>query len=168
MMKIILTLMIINSMMMLLCKTPLSMGLILLLQTTLISLNSGILSVTFFFSYILFMILLGGMLVLFIYISSLTPNLKFKFNKKIFMLMFMMLIIMTLMMYFYFNLNLEFNMMNYTNILMNQNHLLKISLKKMFNYPNNLMMILMINYLLITLFIVVKIININKGPLRKM
>nr|YP_010547163.1 NADH dehydrogenase subunit 6 [Orientabia sinica]UYK52050.1 NADH dehydrogenase subunit 6 [Orientabia sinica] len=163
--KIILILMMMNSMMLMFCKTPLPMGLILLLQTTLISLNSGISSFTFFFSYILFMILLGGMLVLFIYISSLTPNMKFKFNKKIFIFMFMMLIMMILMM-FYFNINLNFNMMNY-NLMMEQNYLLKLSLKKMFNYPNNLIMLLMINYLLITLFIVVKIININKGPLRK-
>nr|YP_010547189.1 NADH dehydrogenase subunit 6 [Abia niui]UYK52089.1 NADH dehydrogenase subunit 6 [Abia niui] len=163
--KIMLTLMIMNSLMLLFYKTPLPMGLTLLLQTILISMNSGISSFTFFFSYILFMILLGGMLVLFIYISSLTPNMKFKFNKKIFYIFLIMSLVITLIM-MYFNFNLYFNMMNY-NLLMNQNYLLKLSLKKMFDYPNNMVMLLMINYLLITLFIVVKIININKGPLRK-
>nr|UXW64274.1 NADH dehydrogenase subunit 6 [Abia sp.] len=163
--KIMLTLMIMNSLMLLFYKTPLPMGLTLLLQTILISMNSGISSFTFFFSYILFMILLGGMLVLFIYISSLTPNMKFKFNKKIFYILLISSIIMMLIM-LYFNFNLNLNMMNY-NLFMSQNYSLKLSLKKMFDFPNNMIMLLMINYLLITLFIIVKIININKGPLRK-
>nr|UYK52154.1 NADH dehydrogenase subunit 6 [Zaraea sp. CSCS-Hym-MC0131] len=166
MMKFILIMMIMNSLMLLLCKTPLPMGLILLLQTLLIAVYSGISSYTFFFSYILFMILLGGMLVLFIYISSLTPNMKFKFNKSILIFSLLILIILMILMSYY-NFNNNINVMD-INLPQENNHLLKMSLKKMFDCPDNKIMFILINYLLMTLFISVKIINIKKGPLRKM
>nr|UYK52141.1 NADH dehydrogenase subunit 6 [Asicimbex sp. CSCS-Hym-MC0132] len=162
--KMLMFMLMINSMIFILCKTPLSMGLILLIQTTLISLNSGLLTMTFWYSYILFMIMLGGMLILFIYITSLTSNLKFKFNKKFFIIMLLILSMIYLL-----NLNFKFNIynLNFMNLEMETNYYFKLSLKKMFYLPNYKILLIMINYLLLTLFIVVKIININKGPLRK-
>lgn len=41
-----------------------------------------------------------------------------------------------------------------------------LSLNKLYNYPTNLLTILLINYLLITLIAVVKITKLFKGPLR--
>lgn len=41
-----------------------------------------------------------------------------------------------------------------------------LSLNKLYNFPTNFVTILLINYLLITLIVVVKITNIQKGPLR--
>nr|QSZ78273.1 NADH dehydrogenase subunit 6 [Leptocimbex clavicornis] len=169
-MTILLFILLLNSLNFLFCKTPLSMGMMLLIQTILISMNSGILNHSFWFSYILFMIMLGGMLVLFIYITSLTSNLKFKFNKKIIFMNILYFIIIIFFLFFnykhfYWNLNnWSFNMMENFEM----NHLLKISLKKMFYYPNYKILIIMINYMLLTLLIVVKIIKINKGPIRKM
>nr|QSZ78299.1 NADH dehydrogenase subunit 6 [Leptocimbex yanniae] len=157
----------INGLNFIFCKTPLSMGLLLLVQTVLISVNSGILSTSFWFSYILFMIMIGSMLVLFIYISSLTSNLKFKLNKKKF---FFNLIMILFLFYFFKQLN-SYWTMNYMNFNFidnwENNQFIKISLKKMFSYPNYKILMIMINYMLLTLFIVVKIIKINKGPLRK-
>nr|YP_010547215.1 NADH dehydrogenase subunit 6 [Abia mengmeng]UYK52128.1 NADH dehydrogenase subunit 6 [Abia mengmeng] len=167
MMKNILILIVMNSLMLLFCKTPLHMGLILLLQTTLISLSSELSTFNFFYLYILFMILIGSMMVLFIYISSLTPNMKFKINKMMLMTM-LMLMIVTMIMLLYFNFKPNFDSLNYDNfMIMNKNFTLKLSLKKMFDYPSNLMLLMLINFLLITLFISVKIINIKNGPLRK-
>nr|YP_010528172.1 NADH dehydrogenase subunit 6 [Pseudoclavellaria amerinae]UXW64326.1 NADH dehydrogenase subunit 6 [Pseudoclavellaria amerinae] len=163
----LLLLLFLNSINFLMCKTPMSMGLMLLIQTNLIALNSGISSFNFWFSYIMFMIMLGGMLVMFIYVTSLTSNLKFKFNKKnILINIFLTMITMYMMNYLDFNWNLNNLNFNYMNLEMN--YMLKYSLKKMLYYPNYKIMIIMINYLLLTLFIVVKIIKINKGPLRKM
>nr|UYK52102.1 NADH dehydrogenase subunit 6 [Leptocimbex sp. CSCS-Hym-MC0166] len=166
-MTLLLSLMLLNSLNFLFCKTPLSMGLMLLIQTILISMNSGIMSPNFWFSYILFMIMIGGMLVLFIYITSLTSNLKFKLNKKIFLLNFLYLL---MLMYFlnYLNFYWNLNTMNF-NYIENweNNQTIKTSLKKMFSYPNYKILMIMVNYMLLTLFIVVKIVKINKGPLRK-
>lgn len=41
-----------------------------------------------------------------------------------------------------------------------------LSLNKLYNFPTNFITILLINYLLITLIVVVKITKIFKGPLR--
>lgn len=48
-------------------------------------------------------------------------------------------------------------------LLMNENHL---SLSKIYDSPNNFIIILIINYLLLTLIIIVKITNLFQGPLR--
>nr|UFK62165.1 NADH dehydrogenase subunit 6 [Habroscelimorpha dorsalis dorsalis]UFK62178.1 NADH dehydrogenase subunit 6 [Habroscelimorpha dorsalis media] len=152
---------------------PMSMGLILLIQTILISMMSGLMSYTFWFSYIVFLVMLGGMLVLFIYMTSLASNEMFQFSSK--MMMFMLIMTMTLMtlmimlpdnqmlMSLIKNSNSS-EMINSMNFLINEN---LITLNKIYNSPNNMITILLINYLLITLIAVVKITSINIGPLRQ-
>nr|QQH14399.1 NADH dehydrogenase subunit 6 [Metallus mai] len=168
--KLLILLLMTSSMMFFFMETPLSMGFILMIQTILTVLISGMLSFNFWYPYILFMIMIGGMLILFIYISSLSSNLKFNFiNKKkiILMVMLLMLILMIISkMKFYLMFNNE--LINIMNMEMENNLFLKMSMNKLYNKPTNWMMIMMINYLLLTLLIVVKIININMGPLRKL
>lgn len=50
------------------------MGLTLIIQTALAAVIAGIISRTFWFSYLLVLIFLGGILILFIYVSTLAPN----------------------------------------------------------------------------------------------
>ena len=57
---------------------PLAIGLGLLFQTILICCTTGLSNISFWFSYILFLIFLGGILVLFIYVTSLASNEIFK------------------------------------------------------------------------------------------
>nr|QLY89951.1 NADH dehydrogenase subunit 6 [Nanna fasciata] len=152
-------------------KHPLAMGLTLLIQTTLVCMSSGLMTKSFWFSYILFLVFLGGMLVLFIYVTSLASNEMFSLSIKlsfisitIFMMMMFMLIFIdknNLMNYS----NTEIQLISNTNSYMMENYL---SLNKLYNYPNNLLTILLMNYLLITLIAVVKITNLFKGPLRPM
>lgn len=59
--------------------------------------------------------------------------------------------------------NIEINEFSNINSYIIENSL---SLNKLYNYPTNLLTILLINYLLITLIAVVKITNLFKGPLR--
>nr|YP_009937137.1 NADH dehydrogenase subunit 6 [Subclytia rotundiventris]QNT26373.1 NADH dehydrogenase subunit 6 [Subclytia rotundiventris] len=152
-------------------KHPLAMGLTLLIQTMLISITTGLMTKTFWFSYILFLVFLGGMLVLFIYVTSLASNELFSLSIKlmfismlIFLLMMMMMIILDknlLMQY----MNLEMKNINNMDSFISENTL---SLNKLYNYSTNLMTILLMNYLLITLIAVVKITKLFKGPLRPM
>nr|YP_010172176.1 NADH dehydrogenase subunit 6 [Sinopoppia nigroflagella]QSF20074.2 NADH dehydrogenase subunit 6 [Sinopoppia nigroflagella] len=168
MMKMILTLLMFNSNLFHLMKTPLSMGLILLTQTILISLFSGMLTINFWYSYTLFIIMLGGMLILFIYTSSLSPNQKFNFNKKFFLVNTLFMSLIILIVYkLKFNISMNNEIINSMNLEIEQNFLMKMSLNKLYNNPTKQIMILLINYLLVTLFIIVKIVNINMGPLRK-
>jgi len=53
---------------------PLAMGLTLIFQTALAATMTSILAGTFWFSYLLVLIFLGGMLILFVYVSALAPN----------------------------------------------------------------------------------------------
>nr|YP_009231565.1 NADH dehydrogenase subunit 6 [Dixella aestivalis]ALZ48586.1 NADH dehydrogenase subunit 6 [Dixella aestivalis] len=153
-------------------KHPLAMGMMLLIQTLLICLITGMMSNTFWFSYVLFLTFLGGMLVLFIYVTSLASNEMFSLSMKITMMFFFILMItafMTLIMdksliYSYFNNN-EMNSITQKTSFIQEN---SIILNKLYNYPTNLINLLMMNYLFLTLIAVVKITNIFYGPLRQM
>nr|QRV62486.1 NADH dehydrogenase subunit 6 [Hydroporus marginatus] len=151
---------------------PMSMGLILMIQTILIMLITGLYSYSFWFSYILFLIMIGGMLILFMYMTSLASNEKFKISKNmiISMMMMMMLILMILfyndsMLSEFINKNSNFiESLNNIMLMKNENN---FSLYMLYNNPNFLINILMINYLLITLIAVIKITKSNTGPLRQ-
>nr|QNE85787.1 NADH dehydrogenase subunit 6 [Musca autumnalis] len=152
-------------------KHPLAMGLTLLIQTILVSMISGLMTKTFWFSYILFLVFLGGMLVLFIYVTSLASNEMFTFSTKLLISSISIFMIMIISLYFIDKsillqyTNLEIQSISNLNSYMMENSL---SLNKLYNYPTNLLTILLMNYLLITLIAVVKITNLFKGPLRPM
>ena len=55
-------------------SNPLSMGLFLLVQTISVCVLTGLSSLTFWFSYVLFLVFFGGVIILFIYVASLAPN----------------------------------------------------------------------------------------------
>nr|YP_010722712.1 NADH dehydrogenase subunit 6 [Luehdorfia puziloi]WDW20230.1 NADH dehydrogenase subunit 6 [Luehdorfia puziloi] len=171
--KILISFMIIFfSMYMYFLNHPLSMGLMILIQTMLTCLLSGIMINTYWFSYILFIVFLGGLLVLFIYMSSIASNELFNinfFNKMIIMLFFLMSFMMMFMfmhnlnwLNFFFNLEMN-NMYNLFIFFNNEN---KINLSKLYNSQTYMLMMMLIIYLFITLVAVVKITNIFFGPLR--
>nr|YP_009499403.1 NADH dehydrogenase subunit 6 [Ganisa cyanogrisea]AWT58434.1 NADH dehydrogenase subunit 6 [Ganisa cyanogrisea] len=171
--KTFMSLMMINiTLIMYFINHPLLMGLMILLQTLLTCLMSGMLIKSYWFSYILFLTFLGGLLVLFIYVSSIASNELFNspLNMKM-TFFFFTLINLLIIIKFQNNLNwLNFsinsemiNFMNLDTILNNEN---KINLNKLYNNQTNTLMMLMVIYLFITLIAVVKITNIMYGPLR--
>nr|YP_010932194.1 NADH dehydrogenase subunit 6 [Euhampsonia splendida]WKR35967.1 NADH dehydrogenase subunit 6 [Euhampsonia splendida] len=173
MMKMILSLMmILISINMFFLNNPLSMGLMILLQTLLTCLLSGMMIKTYWFSYILFLTFLGGLLVLFIYVSSIASNELFNIslNMKILFMLFILIILFFSTMYmnnllwmnFYNNSDMN-NFFNIYNIFNVEN---KINLNKLYNNQTFLMMMMMVIYLFITLIAVVKITNIFYGPIR--
>nr|YP_009502701.1 NADH dehydrogenase subunit 6 [Culex gelidus]ARB02572.1 NADH dehydrogenase subunit 6 [Culex gelidus] len=153
-------------------KHPLAMGLMLLIQTFLTCLMTGIYSKTFWFSYVLFLIFMGGMLVLFIYVTSLSSNEMFSMSFKLTFISIMMIFLFILISYFFDNSLMENFIKNNDSIqLFNKNNLFYenfLSLNKMYNFPTNLITLLLINYLFLTLLVTVKITKKNYGPLRPM
>nr|YP_009630815.1 NADH dehydrogenase subunit 6 [Notocrypta curvifascia]QBS14476.1 NADH dehydrogenase subunit 6 [Notocrypta curvifascia] len=164
--------MIFISLFMLFLKHPLSMGLMILIQTLIICLISGLIIHTYWFSYILFLTFLGGLLVLFIYISSIASNELFSnslFPKFIFGSGFLIILYISILfknnlkwmnLFNYYEMN---NFFNYFLFFNNEN---KINLSKLYNSHNYFLMTMLIIYLFITLVAVVKITNIFYGPLR--
>nr|ADE09614.1 NADH dehydrogenase subunit 6 [Bactrocera dorsalis] len=151
---------------------PLAMGLMLLIQTLQICLITGLMAKSFWFSYVLFLIFLGGMLVLFIYVTSLASNEMFSLSMKLTTICMMIMLTTTLIAAFLdkmstssFIQNLEMQPLYNFNLTISENSL---SLHKLYNYPTNLITILLMNYLLITLIAVVKITKLFYGPLRQM
>nr|YP_010046631.1 NADH dehydrogenase subunit 6 [Culex sitiens]QPJ78549.1 NADH dehydrogenase subunit 6 [Culex sitiens] len=153
-------------------KHPLAMGLMLLIQTFLTCLMTGIYSKTFWFSYVLFLIFMGGMLVLFIYVTSLSSNEMFSMSFKLTFISIMMIFLFIIISYFFDNTLMENFIKNNESIqLFNNNNLFYenfLSLNKMYNFPTNLITLLLINYLFLTLLVTVKITKKNYGPLRPM
>nr|YP_010999068.1 NADH dehydrogenase subunit 6 [Eupolyphaga nigrinotum]WPM91826.1 NADH dehydrogenase subunit 6 [Eupolyphaga nigrinotum] len=154
---------IVLSMMFMQTKHPLAMGSILLIQTTIMCIISGLMMQTFWFSYVLFLIFLGGMLVLFIYVTSLASNEMFNMSMKMITMMTVMIIPLTML-----TINLPQNNIDLmSQILMSENEITTL-LTKLYNKPNNMITILLASYLFLSLIVVAKITNISKGPLRSM
>nr|QVL28784.1 NADH dehydrogenase subunit 6 [Eristalis himalayensis] len=151
---------------------PLSMGLMLLIQTIMVCCITGLMTKSFWFSYILFLIFIGGMLVLFIYMTSLASNEMFALSMKMTLISIISLFIMLIMIFFMDKMLLSFNSMNTEmNSITNLNSYISensLNLIKLYNYPSNMITILLINYLLITMIASIKITKLFYGPIRSM
>nr|AXS66558.1 NADH dehydrogenase subunit 6 [Latridiidae sp. 1 KM-2017] len=156
------------SMLLIMLKHPLSMGLNLLTQTILISMMLGLMNINFWYSYILMLIMVGGMLILFIYMTSVASNEKFKYNNKVLIMMISILLISMILLINidYMNLNIKNYTMDFSNYPNLSNFYM--SMTKFYNYPSNMLFILIFIHLLISLIAVVKISKTNQGPLRQM
>ncbi|YP_010449135.1 NADH dehydrogenase subunit 6 (mitochondrion) [Pectinophora gossypiella] len=151
---------------------PLSMGIMILTQTLLTCIILGMLIKTYCFSYILFLTFLGGLLVLFIYVSSIASNELFimTFKMKMFILLITMMNILLSILLMnnlnWMNLSISSEMEKFFNYYFFFNNENKINLNKLYNNQTFFTMMMMIIYLFITLVAVVKITNIFYGPLR--
>nr|YP_009368842.1 NADH dehydrogenase subunit 6 [Phaneroptera nigroantennata]ARN59043.1 NADH dehydrogenase subunit 6 [Phaneroptera nigroantennata] len=150
---------------------PLAMTLTIILQTLSICLTISTFTYSSLFAYILFLVFLGGMLVLFIYITSLAANEMFTpFIKYVLTLITLFLIM--LMLNFLFdslmtsNLITNMDMLKFNNLDTSTNEPIYL-LTKLYNTPTKVMTMLLVIYLFLTLIAVVKITNIFLGPLRQ-
>nr|QXG82682.1 NADH dehydrogenase subunit 6 [Alleculinae sp. BMNH 1042437] len=149
------------TLMFMMMKHPLSMGLMLLMQTITVSLISGNMTQNFWFSYILFLIMIGGMLILFMYMTSIASNEKFKMNMKIMIIVTTMTPLMMIM-------PLSKNMK--TNELTESWKMPEFMtmLTKFINLPMMTMIMFMMIYLFLALIATVKITEFKKGSIRQM
>nr|APX40704.1 NADH dehydrogenase subunit 6 [Pachybrachis suffrianii] len=157
--------MISNAILFSMMKHPLSMGLILLVQTIFTSMLTGFMAYSFWFSYIMFLIMVGGMLILFMYMTSIASNEKFKFSWKV------MFILLTLMMLMVSSLFIDSNILGVNSkpitSLETMEFYQPFFLNSYINYPHSIIYFMMVIYLLITLIAVVKITTKVKGSLRQ-
>nr|YP_010535108.1 NADH dehydrogenase subunit 6 [Aelia sibirica]UYA97075.1 NADH dehydrogenase subunit 6 [Aelia sibirica] len=133
---------------------PLSMGLILIMQTMIVSTIMGYMLTSFLFSYIVMIIMLSGALVLFIYMASVASNEKFQASIKMMMSSLMILSFIYLMM----NSTLMLKETTMNNEI--------IALTKIFNMITSKLTLIMIIYLFMTMIVVSNVAKTNQGPLR--
>lgn len=146
-------------------QNPLSIGLTLLIQTLVISLAAGRFSFSYWFSYILFIIFIGGILVLFIYVASLAANEYFIFSISRFVLGLRIRILLFLILFIRDPLVIS----SYSSLPISSFIELSSSqkiIRWIYRIPLIRLTLFVIIYLLLALIVVVKIVNLYKGPLR--
>uniref|UniRef100_UPI0030038CAE NADH dehydrogenase subunit 6 n=1 Tax=Gnathophyllum americanum TaxID=390955 RepID=UPI0030038CAE len=150
---------------------PLAMALLIILQTVLICVLTTITSHSPWFSYILFLIFLGAVLVVFSYIAALASNEKFKLSVKMYMLSLIGLLLSSplIILLSPLNSNLKLSQIppSFNKFLNLNTHHLPTTLEKMYNTSFTPTTMFIIIYLLITLVIVVNMAPTSAGPLRK-
>lgn len=154
-MNIMISIIIIISLILITLCHPLSLGLILIIQTVIIAITVGYIIISFLFAYIITIIILRGALVLFIYIARIARNEKFNVS---FIMLFMRLFIIILTIRFIYLYNNELTEYNFSYE--------QIRLIKIFNSKTSGITLIIIIYLLITIIAVSNIARVKEGPLR--
>nr|YP_009485666.1 NADH dehydrogenase subunit 6 [Cyclopelta parva]AVZ00802.1 NADH dehydrogenase subunit 6 [Cyclopelta parva] len=139
-------------------KHPLSMGLILICQTLIIAMLTGMTLSYFLYSYIITIVMLSGALVLFIYMASIASNEKFQTP------ILLMILFITITMIIYNLLPNNEEMIPYQ--MSNNMNNMTMPLIKLYSTMSAYITIMMIFYLLITMIVVSNIAPTTGGPLR--
>nr|ATD52996.1 NADH dehydrogenase subunit 6 [Cicadula sp. EMHAU-2015-Zz052713] len=144
------------SSMMFTLKTPMSMGMLLMTQTILSTiLLSKIMSCSWM-PMIIFLMMIGGLLILFMYMSSIASNEKFSFNIY-YMILILIIITPVEEMFMETNINEK---------LINLNPSESITLMKIYNKKTFIITLLLFLYLFLAMITVTFIVKMHKGPLR--
>nr|YP_010363509.1 NADH dehydrogenase subunit 6 [Atkinsoniella thaloidea]UNZ12610.1 NADH dehydrogenase subunit 6 [Atkinsoniella thaloidea] len=136
---------------------PLSMGVILLIQTLLMTMLMNKMMYSSWFPMITFLMMVGGLLILFTYMSSIASNEKFKLKLNLSILLMILIMITEEMM----NENQINEMQNLLNLTEEY-----YSMIKLYNKKSMMLTIILVMYLLLTMIVVSKIVKHHEGPLR--
>nr|UGN61573.1 NADH dehydrogenase subunit 6 [Paracyba sp.] len=138
-------------------KNPMSMGVSLMIQTTLVIILMNSIMSNSWFAMITFMMMIGGLLIMFMYMSSIASNEKFKLKINLTMIFILMILIQEEMMLS--------NQLNENQELITTDNL-SFSLMKIYNKKSMAITIMLVLYLLLTMISVTKMVKHHKGPLR--
>nr|YP_009501980.1 NADH dehydrogenase subunit 6 [Russelliana solanicola]AWU49061.1 NADH dehydrogenase subunit 6 [Russelliana solanicola] len=139
---------------------PLPLGFALLTQTILICLTTRVMTSSSWVPLTLFLIMVGGLMVIFMYITSICSNKKFNYLSMLMPLWYFSLPLVYLL---WTTTIIQFEM----NDSMHTKDLFNMEFIKMFMSLNTTSSNFMFIYLLIMLIIMINLMTIKKGPLRK-
>nr|UVV36472.1 NADH dehydrogenase subunit 6 [Tettigometridae sp.] len=168
-MKMMMKLIILNSVMTPLLKHPMSLGTMLMMQMMLLMLFTTKMTSNSWYMYILFITIISGLMVMFMYMSSIASNEKFNMKKKtmkIYFVLTMIMILLPMLMMMKYDMNVIFcNLSEEKMFFMEYEQILSTS--KFFNlYKMNLTIMLL--FILILTMITISVISNNfEGPLKK-
>lgn len=148
---------------------PVILIILIIIYTILISLLISTWSYNFIYSIILFLIIIRGLLIIFLYFSRLISNEQNKISIKpiIFInLIINILIIIIILLKINFIIFIPYNSIE-NNSISNLNSNLYENILKIYFYPYTNLLIICLFYLLISLFSIIKISSIKSSPLRK-
>nr|YP_009467135.1 NADH dehydrogenase subunit 6 [Agramma hupehanum]ARB50128.1 NADH dehydrogenase subunit 6 [Agramma hupehanum] len=155
----ILCMFIMSSMTFMFLMNPLSMALMLVMQTLLISMISAVMISSFWYSYMLMLIMISGLLIMFMYMASIASNEKMNFSIKL--STFILMIPITMAMFKENLLKTKMFLMQYMSN--NQEWIMTKLFNSKFIIPSLFMIIMLFLMMVIISFLV----NISEGPMRK-
>nr|QQQ88617.1 NADH dehydrogenase subunit 6 [Hyalella nefrens] len=139
-------------------STPLGLGAAVVIFSFFVSLSMALVCYTSWFSLLLFMLFLSGMMIIFIYVCSLASN-----ETHFYSVTFIYLVLaFTFFMAFSYEVN---KLMGVSGMLVSSSDS-AILMCKVYSFSVYMFIMLLIIYLLITLIVVVKICVISEGPVR--
>nr|YP_010736868.1 NADH dehydrogenase subunit 6 [Macropsis ocellata]WEP24742.1 NADH dehydrogenase subunit 6 [Macropsis ocellata] len=139
-------------------KTPLSLGAVLMAQTILSTMLMNKMLLNSWFPMITFLMMIGGMMILFMYMSSIASNEKFKMNMNLTMIFVTMMIATEELM-----METQINEAQDMIYISNQE---SISMTKLYNKKSYIITLLLVLTLLLTMISISNIVMFHKGPLR--
>lgn len=148
---------------------PITLIIFLLFYTSSTCLIISLWKDNFIFSIIIFLIIIRGLLIIFLYFSSLISNEQFKFSTNFFSwtrLILNIIILSYLSPLFLSTLTSSFYHLE-SKILSTINQPSFYNITKIYLYPYNNITIICILFLLISLFLIIKICSIKSSSLRK-
>nr|UOU85029.1 NADH dehydrogenase subunit 6 [Procloeon bifidum] len=146
---------------------PISMGVMLILHTFVVGVVTGLLADNFIYSYILFLVVLGGVLVLFIYMTSLVSNEVFTLT-WVDILMFISILFLSIIALIGLLTPASTGLM----IMENFNSLTGVltelkGMSKLYSDQSYLLTLFLVVYLLFVLLVCVSVVGNKSGALRK-
>nr|YP_009739803.1 NADH dehydrogenase subunit 6 [Stygobromus allegheniensis]QIC54428.1 NADH dehydrogenase subunit 6 [Stygobromus allegheniensis] len=143
---------------------PLGMTAMIILQALAIAINLYTYTQTSWFTYILIMTFLSGMMIIFAYISSIVPNETMTKMPFFFSASVMATSVIALLLLFSQTMTSDF--FNLPLVMTSLYDSATATIFKIFKTNTNTLAIILISYLLVVLIMVVKITAFNSGPLR--
>nr|ALY11326.1 NADH dehydrogenase subunit 6 [Tambocerus sp. PY-2015] len=137
-------------------KTPMSMGLLLMIQTIISTILMSKIMACSWMPMIIFLMMIGGLLILFMYMSSIASNEKFSFNIYYMMLIFIIITPVEEM----------FSETSINEKLINLNSSESVTLMKIYNKKTFIITLLLFLYLFLAMITITFIVEMHKGPLR--
>nr|YP_009400279.1 NADH dehydrogenase subunit 6 [Nurudea yanoniella]ARW70279.1 NADH dehydrogenase subunit 6 [Nurudea yanoniella]QBK84296.1 NADH dehydrogenase subunit 6 [Nurudea yanoniella] len=158
--KMIMWINLMMSMTLIILKSPLKSNLLILFQTIMLTMMINLINKTSWISFMIVILYIGGLMIIFLYISSIAFNeINMHFNYKN---IIKNLMIMSMFMYYMKPLMLMENF-KFNNLLFEDNFFMI----NMFNTPNNMMMYFIMMMLFTMLILIIWLLKFNKGPIRQ-
>nr|AHX97843.1 NADH dehydrogenase subunit 6 [Afrocampsis griseosetosus] len=151
---------------------PLILSLVLIIYTLILSIKLNYLNNSYWYSYVIYLIVIGGIMIMFLYLTSIANNEMFKVSLKIYLIYLIMLMVM-LMIYMIlikfsgiFNFMIIYNSSEFYSMVLNNEILLEYkNLYMKFSMGVNIYLIF---YLFFTMVSCVLICLKESLPLRQM
>nr|AKM70011.1 NADH dehydrogenase subunit 6 [Phyllaphis fagi] len=142
-------------------KSPLTSNLVILTQSITLTLMLNLINKSSWISFMLFILYVGGLMIIFLYISSIAFN-EINFIKNYKNLIYKIIIL--LMMFFIIKSFIIMENFKFNNLMNFEDNFYLIN---MFIMPNNLMIYFILFILFFMLISIIWLLKNNKGPIRQ-